>query len=87
MNIEEVIATCRRKRFKVDAINLAVGTLMVDGTGVVARGSGVTALADGTAPALQPDDVILAAAQTFTIHPEAGKRSILDREEFEQYLR
>ena len=79
MNIEDLFATCRRKRVKIDALNLAVGALMVDQTGVVGSGSAATLLANGNAPVMQPNDIILEAAETFIIHSEAGEKLILDR--------
>jgi hypothetical protein len=87
MNVEDLITVCERKRVRIDAINLLVGTLMIDRTGVVGRGSAATALAGGVVPVLRPDNQVLQEAETFIIHPERGDPLMLSKAEIEEFLR
>ncbi len=87
LTLEDVVGLCRRGGFRIDLINLDVGTLMVDDTGIVGRGSAATALAGGNVPVVQPDYAIFEAAMIFVVHPPNDKPFMLDREEFEGYCR
>jgi hypothetical protein len=86
LTVNDVIAVCRRKNVSIDLINLSVGTIIIDKTGVIGRGSAATLL-DGVTPRIEPDEVIVEAAQTFVINRANGEKSLLDREEFEEFCR
>jgi hypothetical protein len=86
MDVVQLTAVCRARRIKIDLINLAVGTMMIDDTGIVGRGSAAVQIVGGNPPPIAADDSIIEAAQTFIVHPNEGKTLLLNREEFEDFL-
>lgn len=85
ITIESVIRLCQANDLTVDVMNLAVGTLMLDKTGIVGRGSAATSLKGGQVPRFEEDAAILEAAQTFIVRPRKDKPFLLNREEFEMF--